>query len=96
MEDVGVFHGHLEYFTAIRYILWPFGNFVVIWYNFPRFGILCREKSGNPVCTAEPASRDRNRAKSELMAAIVLQRIIIIMKLASLGQEIDSLLHRWN
>jgi hypothetical protein len=29
-------------------ILWPFGNVVVIWYIFPRFGILCQEKSGNP------------------------------------------------
>jgi hypothetical protein len=29
------FHGHLVYF-------------VVIWYIFPRFGILYQEKSGNP------------------------------------------------
>jgi hypothetical protein len=28
--------------------LWPFGNVVVIWYIFHRFGILCQEKSGNP------------------------------------------------
>jgi hypothetical protein len=34
---------------AIWYILWPFGNVVVIWYMFPRFGILCQEKSGNTV-----------------------------------------------
>jgi hypothetical protein len=38
----------LLYFTAIWYILWPFGNVVVIWYTFPSFGILCQEKSGNP------------------------------------------------
>jgi hypothetical protein len=30
---------------AIWYILWPFGNIVVI---FHHFGILCQEKSGNP------------------------------------------------
>jgi hypothetical protein len=30
------------------YILWPFGNVVVIWYTFPRIGISCQEKSGNP------------------------------------------------
>jgi hypothetical protein len=37
------------------YILWLFGifnghllQFVVIWYIFPRFGILYQEKSGNP------------------------------------------------
>jgi hypothetical protein len=36
-------------------ILWPFDTcyglsvyFVVIWYSFPRFGILYQEKSGNP------------------------------------------------
>jgi hypothetical protein len=48
----------LEYITAIWYILlpfglpilWPFGNLEAIWYVFPRFGILCQEKSGNPVC----------------------------------------------
>jgi hypothetical protein len=34
--------------TAIRCILWPLDNVVVIWYIFPRFGILCQEKSGNP------------------------------------------------
>jgi hypothetical protein len=38
----------LVYFTAIWYILWPFGNVAEIWYIFPRFGILCQEKSGNP------------------------------------------------
>jgi hypothetical protein len=44
----GIFYGHLEYFTVIGYILWPFGNVVVIRYIFPRFGILCLVKSGNP------------------------------------------------
>jgi hypothetical protein len=28
--------------------LWPFGNVVVIWCSFPRFGKLRQEKSGNP------------------------------------------------
>jgi hypothetical protein len=39
----------MEYFTYIWYILWPIGNIVVIWYIFYRFGILCQDKSGNPV-----------------------------------------------
>jgi hypothetical protein len=47
-ENAGIFYGHLEYFTVIWYILWTFGNVVVTWYIFPRFGILCQEKSGNP------------------------------------------------
>jgi hypothetical protein len=27
MENVCIFYGHLEYFTIIWYILWPFGKF---------------------------------------------------------------------
>jgi hypothetical protein len=27
MVNVGIFCGHLEYLTAIWYILWPFGTF---------------------------------------------------------------------
>jgi hypothetical protein len=46
MEKVGIFFGHFEY---IRPILWPSGNLVGIWYIFPRFGILCRKRSGNRV-----------------------------------------------
>jgi hypothetical protein len=46
-ENVGIFYVHLEHFTAIWYIMWPFGNVVVIWYIFPHFGTLCQEKSGN-------------------------------------------------
>jgi hypothetical protein len=49
MENAGIFYGHLEYFMVILHILWPFGNVVAIWYIFPCFGTLCREKSGNPV-----------------------------------------------
>jgi hypothetical protein len=47
-ENVGIFYAHLEYITAIWYILWSFGYFVVIWFILPRFGILWDEKSGNP------------------------------------------------
>jgi hypothetical protein len=35
------------------YIPWPFGNFVAICYLFPRFGVLCQEKSGNPAPNEE-------------------------------------------
>jgi hypothetical protein len=39
LRPLEIFYGHLVYF-------------VVIWYIFPRFGILDQEKSGNPA--AEP------------------------------------------
>jgi hypothetical protein len=48
MENFGIFFVHLEHFTAIWYILWSFGNVVIIWYGFHHFGVLCQEKSGNP------------------------------------------------
>jgi hypothetical protein len=48
MENARIFYGHLEYVAVIWYILWPSGNVLVIWYSFPRFGILYPEKSGNP------------------------------------------------
>jgi hypothetical protein len=40
--------GHLEYFTAIWYILWPFGNAVVIWYIFTIFGYIVSRKIWQP------------------------------------------------
>jgi hypothetical protein len=43
MKNVHIISGNLESFTAIWYILWPFGIL------FPQFGILYRDESGNPV-----------------------------------------------
>jgi hypothetical protein len=70
MEDFGIFYGHLVYFTAIWYIFCPFGIFcgnflyfvaiwyifIVIWYIFSRFGMLFKEKSGNPAVHANRIS----------------------------------------
>jgi hypothetical protein len=47
MKNASIFHGQLEYFTVLWYILWPFGNVVVIRYIFPRFGILCQDKNSD-------------------------------------------------
>jgi hypothetical protein len=43
MEKYGMFYGHLEYFTAILKILRSFGNVVMIWYIFHRFGICVKK-----------------------------------------------------
>jgi hypothetical protein len=49
MEEAYTFYVHLDYFTAIWYILLPFGIFhLVIWCIFPHFGMRYQEKSGNP------------------------------------------------
>jgi hypothetical protein len=38
-----MFYGHLATFTAIWYILWPFGIFLVIWSVFPIWYIVERK-----------------------------------------------------
>jgi hypothetical protein len=48
MENAGIFYGHLEHLTVILYILWPFGNVVVIWYIFPRFWKVASRKIWQP------------------------------------------------
>jgi hypothetical protein len=53
MENIGIYYGHLEYITAMLYILWPFGNSTVIRSIIPRFGLSCQEKSGNPAHAAQ-------------------------------------------
>jgi hypothetical protein len=40
------------------------GNFVAIWYIFPRFGNLHQEKSGNPAIQVECISEIQTFAKS--------------------------------
>jgi hypothetical protein len=45
MEDVVIFYCHLVYFTAIWYILWPFGvDYCNLVYIFPIF-VCCKKKN---------------------------------------------------
>jgi hypothetical protein len=49
MEDVGLYCGHLVYFTDTRYILWPFGVFCVNLVYFVRLNLATlaeRRKTG--------------------------------------------------
>jgi hypothetical protein len=48
MEDVGIFYGHLVYFTAIGVFCGHLIYFIVIWYIFRGSSVLYQEKSGNP------------------------------------------------
>jgi ABC-type spermidine/putrescine transport system permease subunit II len=44
MEDVGMFYGHLVYFTAIWYILGPLGTFYgYLVYFFPFWYVVVRK-----------------------------------------------------
>jgi hypothetical protein len=56
-EKVGIFYGRLEYITAFFIFYRHLAIYIVaVWYSFPRFGILNKEKSGNP--GANPGSFD--------------------------------------
>jgi hypothetical protein len=63
---VGIFYGHLVYFTAVWYIsrpfgiFWPFGMICVNLAYFARLGIFGPKKSGNP-------ARDRSDAASQIL-----------------------------
>jgi hypothetical protein len=48
MKDVVIFYDHLVYFKAIWYSLWPVCIFCGKLVYFSRFGIMYKEKSGNP------------------------------------------------
>jgi hypothetical protein len=48
MKEVAKFYGHLVYFTAIWFMLWPFRIFCGHFGIFFRFGMLYQEKSGSP------------------------------------------------
>jgi hypothetical protein len=47
MKDVCQFYCHLVYFMAIWYVLRSFGIFYGYLVQFPHFGMLSQEKSGN-------------------------------------------------
>jgi hypothetical protein len=50
LRPLQIFYGHLVYF-------------VVIWYSFPRFGILDQEKSGNPDANVVNIGDGKHRSK---------------------------------
>jgi hypothetical protein len=66
MEDVGIFYGHLvdlrPFDILYRHLLY----FVVIWYIFPRFGVLYHEKSGNPAILS-PEEKPTEKQNSFLL-----------------------------
>jgi hypothetical protein len=49
MERVGIFYGHLVYFTTIWCVLWSFGTFYGLFGAFFPVSVCCtKKKSGNP------------------------------------------------
>jgi hypothetical protein len=48
IENLGIFYGHFGILRSFGVFYGHLVNIVVIWYIFFHFGILHREKSGNP------------------------------------------------
>jgi hypothetical protein len=48
MENVVIFNGHLEYFTAFWFNLWPFGIVCGHFVYYSPFWYVWTKKSGNP------------------------------------------------
>jgi hypothetical protein len=49
MEDVGTLMAIWSILRLFGILCGHWAYFMVIWYNFSRFGMLYQEKSGNPV-----------------------------------------------
>jgi hypothetical protein len=79
----GIFYGHLLYFTDIYYILWPFGNVVVIWHIFPPFWYIASRKIWQPWSKAESdlgaALEDTQKNNSHLRGSFRHFRINLIL-----------------
>jgi hypothetical protein len=64
LEMIGIFYCYLEYRYYEHLVYLFYGHWaiyvVAIWYIFPHFGLLCQEKSGNPVVELEKFSSDEN------------------------------------
>jgi hypothetical protein len=56
MEDVGIFYCHLVSFTAIMYILLPFGIFWVLWHTYFSRLVCCSQKNLATLVAATDAS----------------------------------------
>jgi hypothetical protein len=58
MEDVGIFYGHLAYFTAIWYILWSFDIFYgYIFGIFSPLLVCCTKKNLATLCATHLNSK---------------------------------------
>jgi hypothetical protein len=74
MENLGVFHDHLVYFTAIGNILWPFGKFFVVFFPVLVFWakknlatmFYIRRRANRGVKTLPSGLRTRQRSRASL------------------------------
>jgi hypothetical protein len=96
----GIFYGHVVGFTAIWYILWSFGKFLVRLVHFSRFGMLCKEKSGNPAHISKVNSENENatntkRTCSRLASEVRRGRFGRRVIRSSSGDTLESV-RRWH
>jgi hypothetical protein len=56
MVNVGIYYGHLEYFMAIWYHLWPFGVLRGNLLYFSQFGMFGPRKIWQPWLAPQPSA----------------------------------------
>jgi hypothetical protein len=64
-------------FLAVWNILQPFGSYcghLAMWYIFPRFGIMCQEKSGNPDCWLAPYPSEPSHGVLQLPIQVPIKK----------------------
>jgi hypothetical protein len=70
MENLGIFYHHWVFLRPLEIFYGPLVHFVVMWYIFPRFGILDQDKSGNPVCICSQLFENEFHRKGRSAAAL--------------------------
>jgi hypothetical protein len=57
MEDVGILYGHWPILQQIVIVYANLVHFMAIWYTCPHFGMLHRDKPGNPAADSQMSHR---------------------------------------
>jgi hypothetical protein len=71
-----IFYGHLVYFMAVWYILWPFGIFCGRLVHFFLFGMLYEETSGNTGSNRAPTL---NFIRSVFCVSDIIKLFILLL-----------------
>jgi hypothetical protein len=82
---VYIIHAHLEYITAIWYMLWSFGNFVEIWTIFSTFGRIASRKIWQP-CSEMVTKVDRIVSpRPTFLNAVTIIKENLLLKVISIS-----------
>jgi hypothetical protein len=74
----GIFYGHLVYFIAFWYSLWPFGMFFAYWYDWTKKNLATLIRTGTISCAQEAIQVPTRPSKMDLhnLFGILRQRSV--------------------